>query len=173
MKKHIFKVIAVVMAIIAVASVTGCGMQPATVPEDNKVKISEFDAKATGVQAILKTLKEKEYITEDSCVKTSADLIGASDGYRMDNVKVNSSKFSIEIYEFTDTTTDRAKAVIDSVKKNGSFSLFGREVPYAYMSDNNKYLLIYADEKSVSDKDEDKENVEKLNEVLKVINSAK
>ncbi len=173
MKKNFFKVVAIVMAIIAVTSVTGCGMQPATVPEENKVKISEFDAKATGAQAVCQTLKKKEFISKDNCVRTDYELIGASDGYRMDGVKVNGSEFSIEIYEFTDTTNDRAKAVIDSVKKNGSFSLFGREVPYAYMSKNDKYLLIYADPKSVSDKNEDTENVERKNEVLKIVNSAK
>lgn len=173
MKKHFFKVVAVVMAIIAVTSVTGCGMKPATVPEENKVKISEFDAKATGAQAICKTLKKKEYIKNDNCVKTDFKIIGASDGYRMDGVEVNGSKFSIEIYEFADTTSDPAKTITDSVKKNGSFSLFGREVSNAYMSKNGKYLLIYADPRSVSEKDDDKENVERKNEVLKVVNSAK
>ncbi|MEE0264664.1 MAG: hypothetical protein UD936_03465 [Acutalibacteraceae bacterium] len=173
MKKRLLKIAAIIMAIIAVTSVTGCGMQPATVPTENKVKISEFEAKATGAKAICKTLKKKEFITDDNCIKTNADLIGASEGYRMDKVRVNGSEFSVEIYEFKDTTNEQAKKVTESVKKDGYFTLFGKKVSYAYMSENGKYLLIYPDEKSVSDKNEDKENVERKNEVLKVVNSAK
>ena len=173
MKKNFSKIIALVVAIIAILSITGCGMQPATVPTENKVKISEFGDKATGVEAICKTLKEKEYIPDDNCIKTSANLIGAKSGYRMDGVSVNGSKFSVEIYEFKDTNSELAKSTINSVKENGSFNLFGRTVSYAYMSDNNKYLLIYPDERSVSDKEKDTENVTRKDEFLKVINSAK
>lgn len=173
MKKNFSKVIALVVAIIVTLSVTGCGMRPATVPSENNVKISEFGDKATGVEAICKTLKEKEYIKDDKCVKTSSDLIGAKSGYRLDNVNVNGSKFSVEIYEFEDTKSDIAKSVIDSVKKDGSFDLYGRKVSYAYMSSNDKYMLIYPDPKSVSDKEKDKENVTKRDEFLKIVNSAK
>ena len=91
----------------------------------------------------------------------------------LEGVTVHSSKFSVEIYEFEDTSNELAKKVISSVKENGYFELFGRKVPYAYLSDNNKYLLIYPDEKSVSDKEKDAENVTRKDEFLKVINSAK
>lgn len=173
MNKKFSKVIALLVAIIAVLSITGCGMQPATVPTENKVKISEFGDKATGVEAICKTLKEKEYVPNDDCIKTSADLIGAKSGYRMEGVTVNGSQFSVEVYEYEDTTSDIAKNVISSVKENGTFDLFGRTVSYAYMSDNDKYLLIYPDEKSISDEEKNSENVTRKDEVLKVINSAK
>ncbi len=174
MKKNIFRVVALLIAIITVFSITGCGMQPATVPSENRVKISEFGDKATGVEAICKTLKEKEFIPkDDECIETNAKLIGAKKGYRIEGVTVHSSKFSVEIYEFEDTSNELAKKVISSVKENGYFELFGRKVPYAYLSDNNKYLLIYPDEKSVSDKEKDAENVTRKDEFLKVINSAK
>lgn len=173
MKRKFSKLIALLIAIIAVLSVTSCGMQPATVPTENKVKISEFGDKATGVEAICQTLKEKEYVPNDDCIKTSSDLIGAKSGYRMEGVNVNGSRFSVEVYEYDDTTSDIAKNVINSVKENGSFDLFGRNVSYAYMSDNNKYLLIYPDEKSVSDEEKNSENVAKKDEFLKIINSAK
>lgn len=173
MKKNFSKVIALVVAIITVLSITGCGMRPATVPDESRVKISEFGDKVTGVEAICKALKEKEYVPNDDCIKTSADLIGAKSGYRMEGISVNGSKFSVEVYEYEDTNSDIAKSVINSVKENGSFDLFGRTVSYAYMSDNNKYLLIYPDEKSVSDDEKDSENVTRKDEFLKVINSVK
>ena len=45
---------------------------------ENRVKISEFGDKATGVEAICKTLKEKEFIPkDDECIETNAKLIGA------------------------------------------------------------------------------------------------
>lgn len=173
MKKNISKVVALLIAIITVLSVTGCGMQPATVPSENRVKISEFGDKATGVEAICKTLLEKEFVPKDECIKTSAELIGAKKGYRIEGITVHSSRFSIEIYEFEDTTSELAQKTISSVKEKGSFDLFGRTVSHAYLSDNNKYLLIYPDEKSLSDKEKDAENVTRKDEVLKVINSAK
>lgn len=174
MKKSISKIVALLIAIITVLSVTGCGMQPATVPSENRVKISEFGDKATGVEAICKTLKEKEFIPKKGeCVKTNAELIGAKKGYRIEGVTVHSSRFSIELYEFEDTTSELAKKTINSVKENGSFELFGRTVSHAYMSDNNKYLLVYPDEKALSDKEKDAENVTRKDEVLKILNSAK
>ena len=177
MKKYAIKLCALIFAAIAVISFTGCGMKTATIPEDNKVKVSKMDKNATGVEAICKKFVEKEYVSDD-CIKTDAKLIGAKSGYRFDNVAYNGSKFSLEIYEYEDTSTDIenieiAKNVISSVKENGSFDLFGRKVSYCYMSDNDKYLLIYPDSKSTSGKGDDVESAKRLEEVLEVINSQK
>ncbi|MEE0857868.1 MAG: hypothetical protein U0M12_00115 [Acutalibacteraceae bacterium] len=171
MRKYIKQLLALSLAVIAVISFTGCGTRTATIPEENKVKVSEMAEDATGVEAICKTLKEKEYVSDD-CIKTNAELIGAKSGYRFDGVSVNGSKFSLEIYEYADTESDTANKIISSVKENNSFNLFGKTVSYSYMSDNGKYLLIYPDSKSVSDKADDNENVKRKNEVMEIINSA-
>lgn len=170
MRKYTKQLLALTLAVVAVISFTGCGMRTATVPEEDKVKVSEMAKDATGVEAICKALKEKEYVSDD-CIKTNAELIGAKTGYRFDGVSVNGSKFSLEIYEYADTESDTAKKVIDSVKANNSFELFGKTVPYCYMSDNGKYLLIYPDAKSVSDKADDNDNVKRKEEVMNIINS--
>lgn len=172
MKKYAIKLCALILAAIAVISFTGCGMKTATIPEENKVKVSEMDDNAAGVEAICKKFVEKEYVSDD-CIKTDASLIGAKSGYRFDNVAYNGSKFSLEIYEYEDINTDIAKNVISSVKENGSFDLFGRTVSYCHMSDNDKYLLIYPDSKSTSGKGDDSESAKRLEEVLEVINSQK
>ncbi len=172
MRKIIKKLLIVSLVVLSVVSFTGCGMRPASVPTENKVKVSTFKDTSSGIHAICKTLKDKEYVSDD-CVEMYATVIGAESGYRFDKVKVNGSVFSIEIYEFKDTDTPEAKAVINSVKKDGSFDMFGRTVPYCHMSDNGKYLLIYPDTKSLSDKGDDVENVTKLKEVLEIINQAK
>ena len=175
MSQLVNKIVTLVIAAIAVVSFTGCGMQTATVPEENKVKISEFKGD-TGVQKICKELLEKEYISAesaDSCVKTNAELIGAKEGYRIDKVEINGSSFSMEIYQYEATSSAEAKAIIDSVNENGTFDLFGKTVSYCYMSDNNQYLLIYPDEKSTSGNEADSANAERKDEILKLINSTK
>ena len=172
MKKHIRKLVIIAIAVITLISVGGCGIKPATIPEENKVKVSEIENTKSGIGAICKALKDKEYVSDD-CVQTNAALIGANEGYRFDSVKFNSSVFSLEIYEFSDTSSDTAKKCIDEVKKNNSFTLFGKTVEYCYMSDNGKYLLIYPDPKTKSDKADDKAHVERLDEIKKIINSQK
>lgn len=172
MKKHIKKFVVIAIAVITVISAAGCGIKPASIPEENKVKVSEMKNTKNGIGAICKSLKDKEYVSDD-CVQINAALIGANEGYRFDGVKFNSSSFSLEIYEFSDTSSDTAKKCIDEVKKNNSFTLFGKTVNYCYMSDNGKYLLIYPDPKSTSDKADDKAHVERLDEIKKLINSQK
>lgn len=175
MKNLLKKLTALTLAVVAVVSFAGCGMQTATVPNENKVKVSEFKGDS-GVQKILKELLSKKYISEDNannCVKTNAELIGAKEGYRVDKVEVNGSSFSLEVYQYDNTDSDTAKNVIDSVKKNGTFDLFGRTVSYCYMSDNGKYLLIYPDPKSTTGKEDDSTNAKRKDDVMKVVNSAK
>ncbi len=172
MKKVIRKLLAVSLTAFAIVSLTGCGMRPASVPAENKVQISKFENTSSGIQAICKTLKDKEYVGDD-CVEMYATAIGAEKGYRFDNLKVNGSVFAMEIYEFKDTENTLAKTVINSVKKDGSFDMYGRTVQYCHMSDNGKYLLIYPDTKSLSNKGDDVENATKLKEVLEIINKAK
>ena len=172
MKKIMKKLLVVSIAVISVMSFAGCGMKPASVPSENKVKVSAFKNTSGGIGAICKKLKDNQYVSDD-CVKMMAGLIGAESGYRFDNVKVNGSVFSVEIYEFKNTDSDEAKSVIDSVTKDGAFEMFGRNVPYCYLSDNGKYLLVYPDAKSVSEKGDDIENAERLKKVLEVVNSVK
>ena len=172
MKKHIKKLVIIAIAVITVISAAGCGIKPASIPTENKLKVSEMVNAKSGIGAICKSLMDKEYVSDD-CVKINAALIGASEGYRFDGVKYNGSNFSMEIYEFGDTSSDTAKKCIDEVKKNNSFTLFGKTVDYCYMSANGKYMLIYPDPKSTSDKADDKSHVERLDEIKKLINSQK
>ncbi len=171
MKKLLTKIVALTVVAVAVISFSGCGMQPATVPEENKATISKLESKS-GLDGICKALLEKDYV-EDSCVITNAELIGAAKGYRLTGKPVNGSSFNIEIYQYdTANINDRGKTVISSVKENSSFDLFGKAVPYCYMSANDEYLLIYPDAKSVSNKADDEENKKRLEEVQDIVNKA-
>lgn len=168
------KIVALCVSIVMIVLLAGCGMKVATIPEENKTTISEIAKGSDGINAICKKLNEKEYITDNCvCVITNASLIGAKTGYRFDKVSVNGSNFSVEIYEYDDTSSETAKKVINSVKSNNEFEIFGRNVPYSYMSNNDKYLLIYPDNKSTSNKADDIKNKEALDEFLKIINSQK
>lgn len=168
------RIVALCLSAVMIVMLVGCGMRPATIPEENRKTVSEVSSDKSELSAICKSLKEKEYISDATlCVKINSELIGASIGYRFDKVKVNGSEFSPEIYFFKDTTSENAKNVLDSVKKNGSFDIYGRKVDYCYVSKNSKYLLIYPDPKSTSGKEEDKKNKETLDDFMKIIDSQK
>lgn len=171
MNKLLKRVVALAVATVAVFSFSGCGMKPATVPEENKAVISKFESK-TGIDGICKTLFDKEYV-EDSCVITNAELIGATKGYRLTAKAVNGSNFNIEIYQYdTANMNDTGKAVVESIKKNSSFDLFGKSVPYCYMSATDQYMFIYPDPKSVSTKADDEDNQKRLKEIKGIVNNA-
>ncbi|MBQ2152458.1 MAG: hypothetical protein II440_03325, partial [Clostridia bacterium] len=56
----------------------------------------------------------------------------------------------IELFEYEDPTTDKAKSVITNAKRDHTFMLFGNtesitQHTYAVVSENGKYLLLYSD----------------------------
>ena len=94
------------------------------------------------------------YMTEAGIIKgegtdLTANAIGAKQGKRF-TMSVGPSKYYIELYEYTDQTTDKAKSVIENARNDHSFSLFDitesvTQNTYAVVSDNGKYLLLYSD----------------------------
>lgn len=160
------KLIAICLSIIAVVSLVGCGSQSAAVPTENKVTVEDIESGTTGVDSMCKKMRELEYIPNDG-VKMNAEIIGAAKGYRFQD-SVNGSTMTVELYEFdTKNLSDTAKATIADVKEKGSFTIFGREVTGASMSENEKYMMVYADAKAEGDKPEEK-NKERKTGITKV-----
>ena len=65
---------------------------------------------------------------------------------------------------------DTAKAVLESVKANGSFDLIGQTVTGAYISNSGKYLMIYVD---TSLNDGAAENIELRDKAVKAFQEFK
>lgn len=75
-------------------------------------------------------------------VEMRGDMIGAQEkGY-----KYSSGSLRVELYAYDlEAMTEEGTAVVESVKKNGSFTIFGQTVENAYLSDSGKYLMIYVE----------------------------
>ena len=101
-----------------------------------------------------------------------AQVIGAVTGYRF-TTKVKDSNVTIELYEFDkDKLNEDAQKVISEVKEKGYFNMLGYQDVPAELSDNEKYMIIYRDDKAGGDNPE-QENKERKEAVMKIFNSAK
>lgn len=93
-----------------------------------------------------------------------SDIIGAKQGRRFTLKHTENKTATAEIYEYDieglkASPDEAATTVLDSVKKNGTFTnLIGEEVKNVYMSDNGKYMLIYNDDSIKDDTKEDDKN---------------
>jgi predicted small lipoprotein YifL len=74
----------------------------------------------------------------------AAEFIGAKSGAKY-SYTYEGKNVIVELYEFEPSNlNETAKKTIDSVKKNGKFTILNQEVP-AVLSDSEKYLMIYTD----------------------------
>ncbi len=96
-----------------------------------------------------------------------ADVIGAKDGVRYQFSYNGKNNVTAEFYEYkVGSLNSTAQEVLNSVKKNGKFTLMGQQMN-ASLSDSGKYLMIYKD--SVSKQ----ENQAYADKVLKLFKSFK
>ncbi len=152
------KIIPLIMISILIISVfAGCGYDPltsgssvtATTATDDKGNTQATEAQKVSKENYSKDLKglveyfnDLGYIEneEEMVTEMQYKLIGAKAGNRYVKGTAN-----VELYEFdTKNLNDTAKAVIESVKNKGKFTLYDKEVE-AYLSDNEKYLMVYTD----------------------------
>ena len=110
---------------------------------EEKENINYADYEDT-LEGLCKYFNELGYIQhkENNYTKMDASLIGAKEGRKY---AVNKN-LTIELYVYnTSNLDDTAKSIIDSVKKDGKFTILDLPSVTAYMSDNEKYLMIYTD----------------------------
>lgn len=101
------------------------------------------------LDGIVKYMADKGYITNDDKSKKemNADIIGAEKGYLF-----TKNTTMVEFYEFPAELDDVAKAVIESVKTNGYYTLAETSIKAeddtkisAVLSDDEKFMMIYND----------------------------
>ena len=165
--KSMKKILAVCLVIITAISLAACAQAPQSMSET--VKIKDMDKKY-GLTQMCVDLNKKEYIPEDG-TKMKAQVIGAVTGYRF-TTKVKDSAVTIELYEFDkDNLNQDAKNVISEVREKGYFNMLGYQDVPAELSKNEKYMIIYRDDKAGGDNPE-QENKERKEAVMKIFNSA-
>lgn len=180
------KIIAAILCIGMVTAVSaGCGFEDALAKNASSTKETEATTVAATVDepkpadfkdsldGLSEYFVELGYITlkdgkfdEQRVKDMDASLIGAKAGKKFAE-SYNGKAVYIELYEFDTKNTDKNE-VINSVKKDGVFSILDLPEVKAYLSDSGKYMMIYTDE-SIDDsnpKIEDK-NYIRREEVIK------
>lgn len=139
------KIIAAALVLCMALALTGCGgpaMPP--VPEltvSETAKDPDMNAYEDNFDGIISYLKDSEVLAGDG-INMSADFIGAEKGQKF-LFKYNEAPITCEIYEFdTANLNDKAKVVLESVKKNGSFQSLDATVE-ATVSDSGKFVMVY------------------------------
>lgn len=95
--------------------------------------------------------------------KYGYEYIGAVKGEKYTNNGV-----IIELYEFEE---GKQNDTVDSVKKNGTFTLFDKEVT-AYLTSSDKYMMIYSD-KNVKDGDTESDAYKTMQTAVKAFEAFK
>lgn len=145
-------------AILCFSGLTGCGVGnvSTTSSQGTSSGTSSGTASGSSSQTEEPTVEEKdvedtldglcEYMASQfglgEAVEMRGDMIGAKEkGYRY-----SKDLLRVELYEFDlDALTEEGKAVLESVKADGSFTIFGEKIENAYVSESGKYLMIYVD----------------------------
>lgn len=157
------KVILAVLCAVVIFTLSGCfnsGAQYENIDTAQSVdtdSISQKDYK-NELDGLVSYFKALHYLPQNTTpTEMLSEVIGAKKGCRY-IFTVNGSQTVVELYEYdTAALDDNAKRVIGEIKENGSFHLFNKEgvdmdTTYtAYLSDSDKYMMIYTDNSSNND----------------------
>lgn len=121
----------------------------ATEAKAKKVSDSKYSDTYEGLRDYMKAWGYIKTDDQNNILKMQADKIGAEKGY-----KYTDGDTRVELYSFNFTKDNSTRdKVIESVKSNGTFVLYGETIP-AYLSDNGKYLMVYSNP-AANDKNSD------------------
>lgn len=147
MKKLIILALAVVMA----GTMAACGMDVGGTPSGGSASAASSQASKPSADSYGDNLAGLEkYLADNSVIsgsptKMQAEFIGAKGGDKYQVSFNGNNNVTVELYEFDPKNlNDTAKQIIESVKKDGVFSIMDQKVPAA-LSANEKYLMIYKD----------------------------
>lgn len=187
MKRFIAAILCV--GLIAAFS-AGCGYKDALSKENKATQATEatgslatadeVDSKnfSDDLEGLSNYFAKKGYITtkdgkidESTVTVMDASLVGAKEGKKY-ATSYGGKAITIELYEYDLTNlsklNDTAKAVIESVKNSGEFTILDLPSVKAYLSNNGRYIMVYTDA-SIDDANPDKEsdNYKHREEVIK------
>ena len=181
---------AILCAGLIAAVFAGCGYKDALSKENKATQATEatgslatadeVDSKnfSDDLEGLSNYFAKKGYITtkdgkidESTVTVMDASLVGAKEGKKY-ATSYGGKAITIELYEYDLTNlsklNDTAKAVIESVKNSGEFTILDLPSVKAYLSDDEKYLLIYTDSSIDDEKpDENSDNYKHREEVIK------
>ena len=166
---------ALAMALLLTVSLAACGagdvggesmVSSEAQAEESVASMAEADA-ADSLDGLCEYLKGNGMISGDP-LEMQAELIGAEKGAKYVFGYEGNNNVIVELYEFkTSGLSSEAQAVVDSVKKDGTFAIMGQTVQGAVLSGSGKYLMIYKDSSTGEKNVAQKEKVEKAFKAFK------
>lgn len=145
------KLAALLMAAVLLIAFSACGVQGWQDGASGTGSEAESSSEAAAgdyedsLQGLCDYFTEKGYVSGEK-TDMEAQIIGAEAGVKY-TFPVSKITVNLEIYEFDpENLNEIGKETIESVKTNGYFTVLGTQVN-AVLSDNGKYLLIYAEAK--------------------------
>lgn len=140
------------------SSASESSTEESSAQESSTVSVDE-SAMEDNLKGLCEYLDAKGYLS-DSSTEMKASMIGAKSGIRYTVSLNGTDNIKIELYEFDlANLSEEATSVIESVKKDGTFTIVGLKAEGAMMSENGKYMMVYTD--SV----ENEENTQREKEV--------
>lgn len=179
------KIIAVILSACCIgALLAGCGVSDALTQTKNtetatqaseqenepSVKDTDFNNDFDGlcdyfVAKGYTVAKAGDKLDEKKVTEMDAALVGAENGKKFATT-YNGKNITVELYGYnTSELNDTAKQIIESVKKDGTFSILGFDPVKAYISDNGKYMMVYSDA-SIDESKTDSDNYTHREQVI-------
>ena len=180
--------IAAILCVGLIAAIsTGCAYKDA-LSKDNTATTQATEAAGSAtkdepkaadfkdnLERLINYFTELEYLAmkdgkldESTVTVMDASLIGAKEGKKFVTA-YGGKAVTIELYEYdVKNLNDTAKAVVESVKNSGEFTILDLPPVKAYLSNNGRYIMVYTDA-SIDDANPDKEsdNYKHREEVIK------
>ena len=147
------KLLAILMIVLLMLSLTGCfGIGTTTTASTSSATSDEPTAEPTeplkqeayvqSFKGLQQYLIDRELISKDQKSDVYYDILGAADGARY----MLSNTAFIELYDFTDASSDTAKAVLADIKDDGKFyAIEGYSELTGVISKSGKYVAVYND----------------------------
>ncbi len=175
-KNKITKFISIaVTLLIASTMLAGCDSDMSSTPSATSDTASSSGEVLTGdgtkssegytknLDGFVQYMKDNGIVSGDG-VELTAAAIGAEKGLRF-TISTPVSKHTVELYEYTDITSDEAKKTIANAQKDGSFHLFEStenvtKYTLAAVSPDSKFLMLYTDNSENNDKNDAKTKAE-------------
>ncbi len=157
------KFIAFIFLTILVISTSGCSSN------QDKSELPNINASAASDNSYENDINGlKKYLVDTGCItgepiQMSFAIVGAKDGYRY-----NFDSITVELYEFdTGNLNSTASNIVSSIKESGTFKMLDKDVE-AYLSNNEKFMLIYTD---ITNTEQRQERKSQVIEIFKNFNS--
>ena len=144
------KILSIIAALtLAMTVLAGCSDTTDTASDSDVSTVSvDESGYEDSFDGFVQYMKDGGYIKGDG-VELTASAIGAAQGKRY-TVSSGMGKYSVELYEYEDQTSELAAKTIENARSSGSFYLFettesSTENTVAAVTDDGRFLMLFTE----------------------------